>query len=181
MALPIRPQDLTLACSVKNEDRNLDLHKTPDAMIAHCLGQAQLYGVQVVEKPKRSRLRMSKFSTTFYKQIRLVHGFYDRSKRDQARTLAHELVHVRQWRSFGRVRYALSYLGERFRWAMEMQAYAESVRAMVILRFPQSQIEWYANTKWKSIITPYRLGRIDRTDLERSTTYVLRSAMDHAP
>ena len=41
--------------------------------------------------------------------------------------LAHELVHVRQAESMGRVKFAAAYLRPRNRWIMEMQAYAESI------------------------------------------------------
>ena len=49
------------------------------------------------------------------------------------RTLAHERVHVLQWKKLGRVRFLRTYLGKHGRLDLEAEAFAESVRWMTSL------------------------------------------------
>lgn len=100
----------------------------------------------------------------------------NRSPIRQVVTLAHELVHVRQANSLGVRKFATRYLmSERWRWILEMQAYAESIAVARQLGFDVSdRPEEIANIMARSY-GPWLL--IPKAELKAATVEVLRVAL----
>ena len=167
--MKLRSQDRNLAKSKSNHDRDLRKYTSIETMIEHLHAEAASFGVTIVTKIKTS-LRSSKVSTAYYKQIRVRHDWNDITHASQATTLAHEMVHVRQWRKYGRLGFGARYvLSQRFRWAMEMQARTEQVIAMQCLGMGTQE---FVDKQAERMLDVYKLGRI-RDDVRRYTPEIL--------
>ncbi len=168
----LRVKDIAIASSKRWRDPNLGDYKTASPMIAHCRVEARSFGVRIVHKV-RSSLRMSKVSTAYYRQIRLGTDYETAQSFSQAATMAHEMVHVRQWRYYGRLGFAWRYvMSPRFRWAVECNAFAEGVRALRILGI-HAAIGHEVHTRATQMRGPYRLRSINESDLVTQTRKIL--------
>jgi hypothetical protein len=103
--------------------------------------------------------------------IWLSHDWDSRPEASQALTLAHELVHVRQQLAMGPAKFLRRYATPRGRWVLEMQAYAETIRANRSLGFDVSDIpENVAKSMWKNY-KPWLL--FGKDEIIKSTIEVL--------
>ena len=146
---------------------------TPIELLDHTMTRARSYRVAIVKKPSTS-LVLSKFATTLYTQIRVPHGFGDWGTASKAILLAHELVHVRQWRSMRARNFGARYIfSPRFRWSMEMQAYRETVRAQLLMGWTETAVANAIEQRADKLFADYSLRTIRRNHVERYTRAVL--------
>ena len=150
--------------------------RDPDLLISRCRDHAKQLDISVVTKPKSS-LKISKFTTTYYKQIRLASDIDDYTLFSKATLWPHELAHVFQWRVVGRSTFAFRYLRARWRWIFEMQAYRVSIEVMRRLGASQSKINKYIANKPQSLRDGYKLGSIRWKDLKSATERVLKTPL----
>lgn len=157
--------------------RELD---SPRRMLRHYERQAQALDLRVLPKTSLFGPNWAKLTTTFYKQIRLGEDFETRSEVDRAITWAHEFVHVRQWRIWGRANFATKYVGSPGHgWAFEMQAYRETLRAMAVLGVSKQIRRHRVETQADRLLDSYLLLRQLREDqLRRHTHEVLEPELD---
>lgn len=155
----LRTQDIDLAKSRVNLDHHIRLQEPawPDRLYRHLCHMLELYGVRIVPKVETSMRRWSALSTAFPNTIRVRHDFFAMDYNIRCVILAHEMVHIRQYRRYGRVRFALGYaFSPRFRWAMEVQAYREGMTVRDHLGMRRTGVEALT----ERMIELYRLGRI---------------------
>lgn len=165
----IREVDLQLARSRLGEDPLLDRRwKGPEAeseLFHNQIDQAQAMGLELVVKSSFWG-SLSVMSTTYFKQIRLGNDWSDLSRTMKVVLLAHELRHARQWREYGRATFRTNYLFQpRWRWAVEVQGYCESVRTLVALGASPDWIEQYIDHRVGSLWKKYALKTIRKDDL----------------
>jgi hypothetical protein len=140
------------------------------------LSDVRALGLRVVKKSSTS-MRLSKMSTTYFSELRLGSGYDDRPIHDQAALIAHELYHARQWRHYGRATFATSYvMRPKWRWAIETQAYGESVRAWVAMGATREFVMRYIETRADVLLRDYALGILNKESVRASTSAVLRRA-----
>lgn len=152
---------------------------TPDEIITRCERETLRLGMRYVNKSSSS-MRWSKYTTTWYSQVRLGSNFRDRSRLAQAATWAHEMIHVYQWRGEGRGRFGTRYIGYpgRWRWAYEMQAYRMSIHIRKVLKVTTSSTKRYIRDKHESMRKTYSLGGFRSSDLRNKTREVLYDELD---
>lgn len=174
--LRLRQKDLALAYENRALNERLQSFREPEEMLVHYRAQAKQKDIRLVPKSTLLGPQWQALTTTFPNSIRLGKGFDKKSATDKALIMAHEFVHVRQWdlyRNFG-----ARYLGPRFGWAMEMQAYRESVRGRFALGFSQKEVErWIERMPdilWRNYLL---LRQIQRRELQQATLEVLRSEL----
>lgn len=178
----IRKADVDLALDSRLHDPVLDesWKGEPERLKVHYRKEWERYGVKAVYK-STSYGRLSKMTTTYYRKIRLGTGYAKAEPEWQAVTDAHETVHVRQWRRWGRNRFRTRYLfWTRWRWAIEVQAYAESVRALVALGASESKIRDYITRRPKVLWDNYALKSLRKNDVYSMTIFVLQKTWDDA-
>ena len=171
--LKIRSRHKKLALSDDCLDKRVFQLDTPEKMLEHYERRAEKMGIKII--PKTSSLRnWSKMTTTFRWNIRAGHDYESYSTQRKALTLCHEFVHVDQWdiyRLFGP-----RYLGARWGWAMEMQAYRQTLRGKKALGFTDAEIEQYIRATPDALWKSYWLMRpIRRRDFDNFTLAVLQS------
>jgi len=176
--LRLRSKHVNLALSNRHLNKNLAKLTTPEKMLDHYEAKAKKKGLRVLPKSSFFGPNFQKMTTTYWKQIRLGSEYPTYPPEAQAGLWAHEWVHVEQWGHYGVVRFASLYLGARYSWAFEMQAYRESIRAMKVLGYPRKEIEAFIKRKPKSLWGGYPLMRQIRwKDLEKQTVTVLRKEL----
>lgn len=168
--------DYDRALARRFEDLRLGEYDTPEKMLAHCLAELQRYGVRIAKKAPM-KTKYARMTTAFYRQVRVGTTWDRKSTAAKAVTLAHELVHIRQWRHFGRIAFGSSYVfSARWRWAMEMNAYRESMRAMKILGYSKTHRKNSATTRGPSMYGTYALRGLRRDHVVNYTREVLLAA-----
>lgn len=175
----LRSKDRERALSTRHfVDKVLSFERDPDGLLAYCISFAKRHGVRIVEK-RPSRLKLSKMTTTYYREIRVAVGFWGRgwSVARRAVVMAHEILHVLQWRFYGRVTFAMSYVGSaRFRWAIEMQAYRFGVLVKRMLGYAERSIQDSIRHRASAMRKPYALGGLRWRDVKKYTPAVLNQA-----
>jgi len=171
--LKIKSKHKKLALSNKCLDKGIYTLDTAEKMLAHYERKAEKRGIKII--PKTSRFgNWSKMTTTFRWNIRAGQDYESLSTQRKALVLAHEFPHVEQWDTYRL--FGPRYLGARWGWAMEMQAYRQSIRAMKVLGFKADEVERYIrkmpNILWKSY---WLMRQIRRRDFDRITLKVLRA------
>ncbi len=152
--------------------------RTAAEIIQWCEAEAVGLGMRGVIKPSSS-LKFSKFGTTFYRSILLPSDYADRPLWRNAVLWAHEIQHARQWRGYGRGRFAMNYvLRARYRWAVEMQCYRTSVRAYLHLGHSPTN---YIERRAKGFMKSYSAGSLRASSVIRHTRSVLEDATTYAP
>lgn len=180
--MPLTDGFLKLAQDSKHNNSYLERYLTPmsvlDRYIPYFEDELKL---KLVTKDS-TFLRLSKMTTTYFKEIRLGSGWPNYNEYQKANTLVHEAVHARQWRSYGRFRFGTWYLRRpRWRWAIEMQGYRESMRWAIInlhaqrrpLKDIESEIQRRADEVAKILIGGYVLGRVSRRDRKVHTKRIM--------
>lgn len=138
--------------------------------------QAEIMGLALEKKSGGSKL--ARMSTTYYGSIRLGSKYDSLSDEWKSVLLAHELVHARQWRHFGRRTFRTRYLfWTRWRWAIEVQAYRESVRMLIALGASKGLIESYIDARTKSLLSNYTLSSLNLKNVRTATVKLLREVI----
>ncbi len=180
--LKLRASDLKLANddSLFDPDVFIDSRtgekRTAEQVIHWCETKARGLGMKIVQKPKSS-LKLSKFGSTYYGEIRLPMDYNKRSAWRNAALWAHEIMHALQWRKYKRFgsRYIFN---TRWRWAIEMQCYRVSVRAW--RHFGKNPTN-YIDGQPDSMRNSYACKMIRQRDIEKHTVAILRDAYESWP
>lgn len=180
----LRSSDIRRADSTRAFDKVMKLLEgatTADEIIERCRREAKRLGLRIVTKSSTS-LQWSKFTTTFYKEIRLGSEFHKKAKWQQAATWAHEMVHVYQWRLEGRARFGSRYVFRtRYRWAYEVEGYRMSVHIRERLKVPRAWTRAYIFDRPNVLRKSYALHTIRRNDLTKHTIEILGKALGKDP
>lgn len=173
-ALRLRDVDLQRA----RDDRALDPHisrlRTGAEMLVYYRAEAKRQGIKLLPKSSLFGPRWQALFTTFPRTIRLGKSWEKLSVEEKGLVLSHEFTHVHQWdlyRNFG-----VRYLGPRFGWSMEMQAYRGEVRARYALGHRDEEIRAWVKTLPNRIWESYLLLRQIRwANFKQHSLAVLRS------
>lgn len=180
--LNLREKDIDFARSELHRDDILDKdwRGKADELGSHYRKIWEGVGVRAVKKSSAFG-RLSKMTTTFYKQIRLGTNYDKKSPEWKAATDAHETVHVHQWRRWGRNRFRSRYIfWPRWRWSIEMQGYTESIRALVCLGASDELIHEFIQSRPGSLKSGYALGILNQDQMSTETLRILTQAWnDH--
>jgi hypothetical protein len=154
-------------------DPHLDRPWKPEPLKYHAEQRAKKMGYKIVNK-RSWGTKMSKFTTTYYKQIRVGEGYPNYPVPIQAMIMCHEIVHARQWRHYRPARFATSYLASaRFRWAMEVQGYAEGVHAAVAMGAEEDWIERNIENRAQTLRKGYSMWSLRASDVRGATRNIL--------
>jgi len=151
----------------------------PTQLFDYAMSKVNEAGVKLVHKtPLNPKSRLASFTTTYFREIRLGVNYNDRPTASKASLLMHELVHVRQWREYGPVNFATNYvLVPGFRWAVEVQAYRESIRAQRTMRTSTHDATMYAHEVAFSLYNNYMLSYFNKSHLIQQTHNILKPAV----
>jgi len=178
--IKLRDSDVELASWTRFHDEDLEnFGRDAAAMLADAEKWARDNGYVIKPKTSFFGSRFSKMTTTYYKEIRVGDGWEDYSIPRKASVLRHEIVHAKQWRHFGRASFGANYIfSARFRWAMEVQAYRESVRAYRVLGAKEDWLRNYATREVPDVLWQnYMLGVLRKGDVyEHAARILLRAA-----
>lgn len=179
--LRLKPSHIRLASNDDLFDREVFHHddgrkRTAEEVIHWCETKARAMGMKIVQKPPSS-LKLSKFGSTYYGEIRLPMDYNKRSAWRNAALWAHELIHAWQWRKYKR--FGSKYIfNSRWRWAIEMQCYRVTVRAWK--HFGKNPHK-YINDKPEGMRKSYACKAIRKADIEKYTLATLREAYESWP
>lgn len=172
----LRDSDVDLASWTRFHDADIDRHgRDAVAMLKDAEKWAHDHGYVIKQKTSFFGSRFSKMTTTYYKEIRVGDGWEGYSVPKKASILKHEIVHAQQWRNFGRAEFGSRYVfSARFRWAMEVQAYRESVRAYRTLGATEKWLRNYATREVPDVLWQnYMLGLLRKGDIYEHTARIL--------
>ncbi len=179
--LKIRKRHLRYAMSKAHEDPAL---KTPwqergDAarLQEHYRKIWKKMGIRVKYR-RATRGKFANLTTTYYSRILLSKAYVKSDSTWQAATDAHETIHARQWRTLGRVKFAARYaFSSRWRWAIEMQAYCESIRALYAQGASEATLKAYIDRRAMVFKRFYAMRAIKFSSLEKWTRQILEDAL----
>lgn len=143
-------------------------------------------GMKIVTKSS-NHLRLSKMTTTYYKELRLGTNFEDKDDIGQAQIWVHEAPHTKQWRYYGRIKFSYKYAKDsRWRWSIEMPCYGEGLRWSIIhARYEGLSVEKidkaidnYIERIVRIFANGYGLGWVHRGDMRKWTRKILREIAD---
>lgn len=103
-----------------------------------------------------------KFTTTFPRKIYVATYYEDLGPKFKASTMWHELVHVRQYDRHTPKYMGMLYLTAEGRWALEVQAYRETFRAMRLFGVPEKAIQEQMVPTAEMLYEYYELGSMPR-------------------
>lgn len=170
--MKITDKYVELAKSNENWDPEVMQLKSARSIIDYTTKKMQSLGVTLIQK-KSSKMQWSTMTTAMYRDVYLGSGWEDKSMAGKAQTLSHELVHLRQWRKYGPIRFALRYIfSSRFRWAMEIQAYRMSVAVRKTLRVRATRE--YINARPEKLRSIYKMKSL--SNLKELTIRLLQEA-----
>jgi hypothetical protein len=176
----IRDRDIRLARSTRHFPKFLNRRYEAKDLLEVSTADVKSMGYTIVKKSS-SLLRLSKFTTTYLRQIRVGSGWDEYSTGHKAATMTHEGGHGRQWRYYRPARFAFMYLAyPRFRWAMEMQGYSLSIWCYHAMGYDDKAIAGFIDRRAKGMRASYSLRAIHAGDFERRTREVLTSAWNDA-
>lgn len=154
-------------------DPHLDRPWEAAALKYHAEQRAKKMGYKIVNK-RSWGTKLSKFTTTYYRQIRVGEKYPDYPIEAQAIIMCHEIVHARQWRHYKPARFATRYLASaRFRWAMEVQGYAEGIHAAVALGADEDYIEHQIQHRANTLRKSYSMWSLRASDVRSATRNIL--------
>lgn len=173
---------LALARDSRHNNKYLKRYTTPQDVFDRYIPYFEdELGLELKEKDSNF-LRLSKMTTTYFNEIRLGANWSEYSDYQKANIYVHEAVHARQWRTVGRFRFGTWYLRRpRWRWAIEMQGYRESVRWAVIeldaKKAPTRAIEAEVRRRSESVtgilLNGYSLARVSKYDRAKYTKQII--------
>jgi len=174
--IKIRRSDRRLAEDDRLRDKYLDRHRSPEELVARYEAEAKRLGLRIENKSSHWG-RLSRMSTTYYRELRLGTGAQNYKPFPKARLLAHELFHARQWRWWEPTKFRTRYVfWTRWRWAIEVQAYCESVRAMISMGASDKAVDAYIEDRPRVLWENYALKGLRRDHVYRYTKAILRNA-----
>ena len=155
----LRSKDLTLARSSKLLSSTLKKRHNAEYLITHATSELKKLGYRLRLKKGPSGWKSKRMTTALRKTIWLGVGWASRPAVDRAATLMHELVHARQYRYY--TAFLARYIADsRFRFAMEAQAYRETIRAYRSMRYSETALKKHARDLPRRFIKSYWiLGR----------------------
>lgn len=130
-------------------------------------------GIKIVEKEVTGQDKLDRFTTTMPRTIYVKPGFFDQEIADQAATMWHELVHVRQWQRIGR-----AVMGARWtvyaegRWSLETVAYRESFRIYKLFGRSDAWIRDFAPKRAESFYESYALSGMPKECMVKITSEI---------
>lgn len=170
--LKIKDRHIKLALSDRCLNPNIDQLDTSEKMLAYYEAEARRRGIRIIPKAGLFGSDWSKLTTTFWWNIRAGKNYESYSTQGKAGVLAHEWVHVVQWDVYPF--FGPRYLGPRWGWAMEMQAYRETIRAMKVRSYTEKEMQDYVDGRAASLWKSYRLMHgIRRKDFDTYTHMIL--------
>ncbi len=171
--LKIRDKHIALARNDSCLNAKLDELTSAKQMLAYYEKELKRRGMKLIPKSTVFGLDWARMTTTLRRNIYIGVNYERYSTRRKAAVLAHEFVHVKQWDKYRR--FGLRYLfSARFGWAMEMQAYRETIRVKKLLGYREKYIEAYVNERAGRLWRGYKLMRqIRRKHLDVYTHEVL--------
>lgn len=163
----IRSKYERLAASARFHDAYLDVKHGPESVLWYFESFYKKRKVKLVHKSKGTG-RLSRMTTTWGRKVYLGWRYRESSDFVKAIVLAHEAVHVLQQRHYRLSVFGLRYaLSKQFRWAMEVQGYAQSLKARKAMG-GKSTLTRYVDQYANSIANSYSLrGLKDRTKKAR--------------
>ncbi len=163
----------------KNMATSMPKSRSPKSILALGESYRKRYKLKVVYK--RGTGKWGRTSTTMFRKLWLSKNFEDQHIADRAHEFMHELVHARQWRSVGRVRFAIRYLNAQWRWAYEVEARREAIRVMAHIGAKKRIILDYIERQARGGLKKgYSLGRLDQKQVETETRRILLDQLDAA-
>ena len=154
-----------------------EFSSNPTKALANEMREAQRLGVKIVYKVLNFGKWLT-YSTTFLRWgIRLSPEWKGEQGFGKARHVRHELVHSRQWRGLGRALFGFLYAIAEWRWAIEMQAFREDVKATVQAGVNKADVLEYVEERI-SDLSLYSLGRLDQEHMEETTRELLTAMID---
>lgn len=170
--------DIKLAKSREFLDDYLDRRRSPTELLEHCLAELDEMGYRLVKKKGSSNWKRKRLTTTLRRKIYLGVTWDKKTVAQQAALLAHELVHARQHR--GLARFIWRYLADStFRWAVEAQAYRETVRAWRAMGRDAETLRGISKSVTSSILkrgSYFILGRKLRRQIKSKTPAIVLAA-----
>lgn len=134
-----------------------------------------------------NHMRLSKMTTTYYKELRLGANFEDKDDIGQAQIWVHEGGHTKQWRYYGCIKFAYKYAKDsRWRWSIELPCYGEGLRWSIIHArhngLSDDKLETAIDNFIERIVrifdNGYGLGWVHRGDMRKWTRQILREIAD---
>lgn len=185
MAKRLRKSDLKRARSYKFNNTKLHKYETAQEALDGYIPWLEKRRKLVIKSTKYNRL--SKATTTYYKEIRLGSGWESKNSEQKAYILVHEAVHVRQWDHYGRLKFGSKYVFDvRFRWAVEVQGYREGIMwGVVVLKargHSDSKVRDILQAKIDQSINSllgktYLLNRISRSDIKKHSRAIFEESI----
>ena len=173
----LKSSHVKIAMNTSRQDPFLDSPRGPDEMLDHYIDLCRQSGYKLIVR-RKSGLRLSKVATTYYTQIRLPSNWHEMSVSSKAILMAHEWRHTKQWRSFGRGRFAIKYIASlRFRAATEIECYCESARAMKSVGRPANYINAYIEDRARKMVKFYMLRQLRFSDFDRRCREAMQAAV----
>lgn len=186
MAKRLRKSDLKLARSFKFNNSKLHKYETAQEALDGYIPWLKKRRKLVIKDTKYKRL--SKATTTYYKEIRLGSGWEKKNSEQKAYILVHEAVHVRQWDYYGAFKFGRKYIfNARFRWAVEVHGYREGIMwGVVVLKargHSDKKIREILDAKIDQTIKTllgktYLLTTIRSSDIKKHTRKILEESIE---
>lgn len=183
----LRSSHLKLARSYKFSNNQLHKYQTPQEALDRYIPWLEERRKLVVKSTKNHRL--SKATTTYYKEIRLGNGWPDKTDEQKAYLLVRETVHVKHWDHYKRLGFAARYIfNARFRWAIEVHCCREGIMwGVVVLKargHSDARVREILEAKIDSSIRSllgktYALGSIRKSDIKKHTRKILREGIEY--
>lgn len=130
-------------------------------------------GVGIIEKLVTGKGQLDKFTTTLPENIYVKPGFWDTETSEQASTLWHEMVHVRQWKRLGPQEMAIRWgVYAEGRWSLETVAYRESFRVMRLFGKSEDQLHDYAPKRASDFYDAYALAGMPKQCMIETTSKI---------
>lgn len=182
----LKDRHLKLARSFRHNSRTLERYPTPTAAMDYYVPYLEdEMGKDLVLK-STSHLKLSKMTTTYYRQVRLGSGWIDLNIEQKAYILVHEAVHARQWEYYGPLKFGNRYVfWPRWRWAIEVQGYREGIMWGVVVLSARGvdKVETESLLKRKidqvieSLLGKYALGTVNKSDIRKHTRKILEEGI----
>ena len=124
------------------------------------------------------RVQNKSMTTTLNSQILLTSRWDEYSPADKVRTLRHELVHAKQWRTFGIAGFPAKYAIETQRWVLEMHGYRQNIRDMCDMKQSRKKILERIGKVSKFFVESYKMKSTDPEKVRIQTERVLMEELE---
>ena len=124
------------------------------------------------------RAKNKSMTTTLHSQILLTSRWDEYSPADKVRTLRHELVHAKQWRTFGIAGFPAKYAIETQRWVLEMHGYRQNIRDMCDMGKSREKVLERIGKVSGSFVEGYKMRSTDPERVRVQTERVLMEELE---